>query len=138
MFSTASLSFDIVQDLLLSEVTPRQLDFSSVFTLESNAERRTKVNAFILYFDTFFTTTGHPVPLSADVKVIKDGDIILAEVWPVGGKSAPKRRKSHSADKDAITSFSTGPQSMSTHWKQTLFLLREPISVAEGWRQSIV
>lgn len=123
---------NITQDLLLSEVTSRQLDFSSTFALESTAERRTKVNAFILYFDTFFTVTGHPIPASADVKVIKEGDPILAEVWPVGGKPAPKRRQSHGSDKDTITSFSTGPQSMSTHWKQTLFLLREPISVAEG------
>ncbi|KAF8230032.1 arginine N-methyltransferase 3 [Tricholoma matsutake] len=121
-----------IKDLLLSEVTSRQLDFSSTFALESTAERRTKVNAFILYFDTFFTVTGHPIPASADVKVIKEGDPILAEVWPVGGKPAPKRRQSHGSDKDTITSFSTGPQSMSTHWKQTLFLLREPISVAEG------
>jgi protein arginine N-methyltransferase 3 len=121
-----------VQDLLLSEVTPRQLDFSSTFTLESTVERRTKINAFILYFDTFFTITGHPIPPGADVKVIKEGDVVLAEVWPVGGKPAPKRRQSHGFDKDTVTSFSTGPQSMPTHWKQTLFLLREPISVAEG------
>jgi len=113
-------------------VTPHQLDFSSAFTIESTADRRTKVNSFILYFDTFFTVTGHPVPTSADVKVIKEGDVVLAEVWPVGGKPAPKRRQSHGFDRDAVTSFSTGPQSMPTHWKQTLFLLREPISVAEG------
>ena len=130
--------FNIVQDLLLSEVTPRQLDFSATFTLKSTAERRTKVNAFILYFDTFFTTTGHPVPPDADAKVIKEGDVVLAEVWPVGGKPAPKRRQSHGFDKNAVTSFTTGPQSMPTHWKQTLFLLREPISVAEGWYYMLV
>jgi protein arginine N-methyltransferase 3 len=113
-------------------VTPRQLDFTSTFALESTAERRTKCNALILYFDTFFTVTGRPVPTGADAKVIKEGDVILAEVWPVGGKSAPKRRQSQSSDRGGITSFSTGPQSMPTHWKQTLFLLREPISVTEG------
>jgi len=31
-----------------------------------------------------------------------------------------------------ITSFSTGPKSTPTHWKQTLFLLREPLVVVEG------
>lgn len=31
-----------------------------------------------------------------------------------------------------ITSFSTGPESVPTHWKQTLFLLKEPITVHEG------
>jgi protein arginine N-methyltransferase 3 len=100
--------------------------------LESTAERRTNCNALILYFDTFFTVTGGPVPTDTDVKVVGEGDVILAEVWPVGGKPAPKRRQSRTSDKGAVTSFSTGPRSMPTHWKQTLFLLREPISVAEG------
>ncbi|KAF9464204.1 protein arginine N-methyltransferase [Collybia nuda] len=121
-----------IKDLLLSEITQRQLDFTSSFTLVSTSERRTKINSFILYFDTFFTNTGHPVPAVTDVKTVKEGDVILAELWPVGGKSAPKRRQSMGVDKDSITSFSTGPQSMPTHWKQTLFLLREPISVTEG------
>ncbi|RDB14874.1 Protein arginine N-methyltransferase 3 [Hypsizygus marmoreus] len=121
-----------VKDLILSEVTPRQLDFSSSFTLVSTTERRTKINSFILYFDTFFTRNGHPVPSSTSVKLIKEGELVLAELWPVGGKPAPQRRKSHGVDKESITSFSTGPQSVPTHWKQTLFLLREPISVEEG------
>ena len=29
-------------------------------------------------------------------------------------------------------SFTTGPESEPTHWKQTLFLLKEPIVVQEG------
>lgn len=29
--------------------------------------------------------------------------------------------------------FSTGPHSKPTHWKQTAFLLQNPISVKEGW-----
>ncbi|KAG9073708.1 hypothetical protein FRC06_011192 [Ceratobasidium sp. 370] len=29
-------------------------------------------------------------------------------------------------------SFSTGPGSMPTHWKQTLFLFRTPVDVKEG------
>lgn len=72
------------------------------------------------------------MPATTDVKVVKEGDVVLAELWPVGGKPAPKRRRSMGVDKDSITSFSTGPQSVPTHWKQTLFLLREPISVTEG------
>lgn len=99
-------------------------------------ERRTKVNSFILYFDTFFSPDGQPVPEGTEVKVIRESDPVLAEVWPVGGRAAPQRRASSSSGKQPeapkITSFSTGPQSIPTHWKQTLFLLREPIVVNEG------
>ncbi|KAG6890580.1 hypothetical protein C0992_000398 [Termitomyces sp. T32_za158] len=121
-----------IKDLVLSEITPRQLDFTSSFTLVSTAERRTKVNSFILYFDTFFSASGLPVSPETDVKVIKEGEVILADIWPAGGKRAPQRRQSQSVDRSAPISFSTGPQSMATHWKQTLFLLREPISILEG------
>jgi protein arginine N-methyltransferase 3 len=50
----------------------------------------------------------------------------------VGGKSAQKRRQSIGREKGQITSFSTGPLSTPTHWKQTLFMLREPFVVSEG------
>lgn len=66
---------------------------------------------------------------------MREGDPVLAEVWQVGGRPHVSRRMS-SGDglkpKPKITSFSTGPQSMPTHWKQTLFLLREPLLVDEG------
>jgi len=127
----------VIKDLHLNEIVPRQLDFSSSFTLVSTAERRTKVRAFVLYFDTFFTTTSEPVPSDTEVKIVKEGDVALAELWPVGGKPAPQRRASlgeglKGKGRAKITSFSTGPKSVPTHWKQTLFLLREPITVDEG------
>jgi protein arginine N-methyltransferase 3 len=123
------------QNLHLGTITPRQLDFFSSFNLVSTAERRTKVYSFVLYFDTFFTVTGDPVAPDTPVHVINNGDVTLAEVWPVGGKS-PQRRRSSQLRKDQIISFSTGPKSVPTHWKQTLFLLREPIMVDEGWSRS--
>ncbi|KAJ7712993.1 protein arginine N-methyltransferase [Mycena metata] len=125
-----------VKDLHLGVITPRQLDFVSSFKLVSTVERRTKVNSFILYFDTFFTVDGKPTAEGTEVKVIRTNDAVLAEVWPVGGRPAPQRRVSSDVAKSPqtaeVTSFSTGPQSIPTHWKQTLFLLREPIIVEEG------
>ena len=61
----------------------------------------------------------------------------MAEVWPVGGKLAPERRASlreglKRKGRGKIISFSTGPNSVPTHWKQTIFLLREPMTVDEG------
>lgn len=88
------------------------------------------MHAFILYFDTFFTVTGQPVPRETEVKVIRTNDMVLGEVWPVGGKPAPQRRQSQGGKE--VTSFSTGPQSIPTHWKQTFFLLKDPFIVEEG------
>lgn len=122
----------IIKDLLLGDITSRQLDFQTKFALKATVERRTKINSFVLYFDTFFTVTGHPISPSTQVKTIQEGEVILAEVWPVGGKSAPQRRQSLGRGKERVTSFSTGPRSAPTHWKQTLFMLREPITVSEG------
>jgi protein arginine N-methyltransferase 3 len=127
------VSILLEQDLLLSKVTPQQLRFSSPFTLVSISEQRTKVHAFLLYFDIFFTVTGDAVPPETEVAIISEGDPVVAEVWPVGGKPASKRRQSMGeGNKDKIASFSTGPKSVPTHWKQTLFLLRKPFSVSEG------
>ncbi|TBU22355.1 protein arginine N-methyltransferase [Dichomitus squalens] len=124
-----------VKDLYLGSITPKQLDFSSPFKLVSTSERRIKVHAFVLYFDTFFTNTGAPIPDDVEAYVIHEGDPILAEVWPLGGRPYQGRRLSLGGGltgRPKVTSFSTGPASMPTHWKQTIFFLREPISVADG------
>ena len=103
----------------------------------SKAERQTKIHAFILYFDTFFSSSGMPIPPETQVQIIEEGSPMLAEVWLLGGRYQPTRRASQggwpkSPEKDKITSFSTSPKSTPTHWKQTIFLLRNPISVREG------
>ncbi|KAI6027839.1 S-adenosyl-L-methionine-dependent methyltransferase [Pisolithus microcarpus] len=128
-----------IKDLHLRTITPRQLDFKSSFSLTCTSPMRTKIHAFVLYFDTFFAVDEEPLDPSVPVTIIKEGDPLLAEVWPVGGKSLPKRRASmgsvrqvKESGKKKITSFSTGPQSHPTHWKQTVFLLREPIAAEEG------
>ncbi|KAK7689949.1 hypothetical protein QCA50_006589 [Cerrena zonata] len=126
----------VVKDLHLKDITTKQLDFSSSFTLTSTTDRKTKIHAFVLYFDTFFSPSGEPIPEGTKVHVVREEDPILAEVWQVGGKRRVSRRMS-SVDplkkpQPKITSFSTGPLSTPTHWKQTLFLLRDPIAVHEG------
>jgi hypothetical protein len=60
------------------------------------------------------------------------------EIKKSGTTRAPKlahaRRSSlgEGLKKEKFTSFTTGPDSVPTHWKQTVFLLREPISAQEG------
>ncbi|CCM05740.1 uncharacterized protein FIBRA_07972 [Fibroporia radiculosa] len=123
-----------LKDLFLGTVTSKQLDFSAPFTLTSTAERRTKVHALVLYFDVFFAEDGQPVPPEKKAYVAREGDPLLAEVWPVGGRRHPARRMSsgEGLKRTKVSSFSTGPESVPTHWKQTVFLLREPINVHEG------
>ncbi|KAF9068611.1 S-adenosyl-L-methionine-dependent methyltransferase [Rhodocollybia butyracea] len=130
----------VVKDLHLSSITSRQLDFSSSFKLISTVDRRSKVTAFILYFDTFFTASGNPVSPETEVQVVGKDEAVVAEVWPLGGRHGPQRRMSQRAKKDPVeselpkvTSFSTGPKSIPTHWKQTLFLVKEPFIVDEGF-----
>ncbi len=137
MDRNTSVSHSPVQDLFLGNITSKQLDFSAPFTLVSTAERRTKIHSFVLYFDTFFTNTGEPVPADTNVYLVRDGDPILAEVWPVGGRPHQPRRMSTAEPlkgkgRPKVTSFSTGPASEPTHWKQTVFFLRDPILAAEG------
>ncbi|TRM62093.1 S-adenosyl-L-methionine-dependent methyltransferase [Schizophyllum amplum] len=122
----------VIKDLYLGDIKPGQLDFTSTFQLVSTNDRRSKVRCLCLYFDTFFTASGAPIKEGTAVSIIKNEDPQLAEVWPVGGKPAPKRRASSNAEKEKDTSFSTGPRSIPTHWKQTLLFLREPITVSEG------
>ncbi|KAF5360411.1 hypothetical protein D9756_004931 [Leucocoprinus leucothites] len=121
----------VVKDLILGEITTRQLEFVSDFSLQAIVNKRTRINSFVLYFDTFFAPSGCPIPPKTAVKFIQKGDAVLADIWPVGGKRASKRRQSLGPDREEITSFSTGPQSEPTHWKQTLFMLSEPLTVTE-------
>lgn len=119
------------QDLHLSTITSQSLNFSSSFRLTVN-RKVLKAHAFILYFDTFFTPSGAPVPEDAQVSLVRDGEPALAEVWQIPSKF---RRKDSTGGKGKEVSFSTGPMSIPTHWKQTIFLLKEPIKAEEGERQ---
>ncbi|PAV16987.1 S-adenosyl-L-methionine-dependent methyltransferase [Pyrrhoderma noxium] len=144
----------IVKDINIATITPRQLSFSSPFTIRGTPARRTVAHAFILYFDCFFRADGSQVLTSASAAAVRDGEPVLAEVWRPGSSTSrpasPTRTRSPSTPRSPVretrlrrassvkmkaeegTSFTTGPESLPTHWKQTLFLLKEPIVVSEG------
>ncbi|GJJ15438.1 hypothetical protein Clacol_009716 [Clathrus columnatus] len=117
-----------IKDMHLSTITSQSLNFTSSFRLKTN-RKISKAYAFILYFDTFFTPTGDPVDDDAEVTLVKDGEPALAEVWQVPGK--PRRKESTNFERGKEVSFSTGPMSIPTHWKQTIFLLKEPIKAED-------
>lgn len=77
-----------------------------------------------------------------------EGDALPRTLSPVQEAAAIKSpRPAHHARKSSlgeglkkqgVTSFTTGPESMPTHWKQTIFLLREAIPVEEGSLPSLM
>lgn len=81
----------------------KELEFVSDFTLTATSS--TRVNAFLGHFDTFFTSDGRKASAALGAKDLKDG----SEVF-----------------------FSTGAKAYPTHWKQSVFLLRQPFDVKEG------
>ncbi|CAO3675503.1 unnamed protein product [Umbelopsis vinacea] len=74
-----------------------------VSNFKLTASKKGTIYAFVGWFDTWFTRDGHDVPLDQ-----------------VGGKAG------------VDTFFTTGPHGEDTHWKQTIFVLDDPISVEQG------
>lgn len=135
----------MLQTLDLGSINTCQLDFVAPFTLTCDSQRLIKCHAIVLYFDTFFSTSPEAISVTENqVSFVKDGEPVLAEVWHVGGRPSRKSSRREApiselpSEKDTvssipkITSFSTSPQSIPTHWKQTIFLLREPIMAQAG------
>ncbi|KAF8343991.1 S-adenosyl-L-methionine-dependent methyltransferase [Cantharellus anzutake] len=133
----------VIKDLHLQRIVPRELDFTSSFKL--TATKDGVVRSFILYFDSWFMPDGSDVPPDAEVTLVEPSGTLVptAEYLQVGPSKArstsdatkplPLRRRSTSAKKmPTVVSFSTGPNSFPTHWKQTIFLLKSPFKVIEG------
>lgn len=93
---------DAPQDVVTQTITVPELSFSNPFTL--TATKAAPVHAFLGHFDTFFTKDGRLASAGAGRKGMTGGEVF----------------------------FTTGPQGTPTHWKQTMFLLREPLVVAPG------
>lgn len=75
------------------------------------------MHAFLGYFDTFFTPDGTSVAEDTEVDLYRHDERL--EVAPKDGSAN-------------VVSFTTGPQGVPTHWKQTLFILKEPIRLEKG------
>ncbi|KAM0790111.1 hypothetical protein ACM66B_005437 [Microbotryomycetes sp. NB124-2] len=92
-----------ISDIVTQTVTVPDLSFTNNFEL--TATTATRVHALLGHFDTFFTV---------------DGRKVSAELGPKGLKEQSE------------VFFSTGAKVTPTHWKQTVFLLREPFNVQAG------
>lgn len=111
--SDLTLEYALPQDIFTQTATIASLSFTSPFSLPiTRAPAKTDSSApftmygFLAHFDTYFTST----PRLAD----------------------SSKRSSSVSESDGEVFFTTGAWSTPTHWKQTFFLLREPIQVRVG------
>ncbi|KAL1925666.1 uncharacterized protein VTP21DRAFT_549 [Calcarisporiella thermophila] len=97
-----------LKDIPHQNIRASELDFETEFTIV--AKRPGTLHAFVGYFDTWFTRDGRtlPVDLENEKQGMKDGEIF----------------------------FTTGPHGISTHWKQTAFILEKPVSLEKDTQVS--
>lgn len=117
-------------------------------------KRYVYARAFVLWFDTFFHPKGHQAPPEKEVK-LHTGEGVTGDVIKLTSKKRRTTGESGGSLKQVIEgreenvitdgviveepedegredSFSTGPYSMDTHWKQAVFLLRSPVPLERG------
>ncbi|KAJ2891815.1 hypothetical protein GGI21_005760, partial [Coemansia aciculifera] len=107
--------------------TPAELDFSSSFSLV--ATRDSTIHALLGYFDVAFARSqATPGPSHAELSlpVCENGSDCAAESAQVSARALWRQPAA------SMNGFTTGPHGMPTHWKQTVFVLREPIQAKQG------
>lgn len=137
-------------DARAQAVRPDDAHLAEVWPLGSAARRRRSVDAALLQQaeqDKADEAAGErpQMPRKPSLKRSSSGQReeapvrSLSPVQEKAGGAAPAKpphaRKDSLGEglkKDKLISFSTGPESVPTHWKQTIFLLREPIPLEEG------
>ncbi|KAI9501223.1 S-adenosyl-L-methionine-dependent methyltransferase [Coemansia spiralis] len=103
------------------------LDFSSPFALK--ATRKATVHAFLGYFDVAFSraqSTPGPSNVNLCLPAYSDDAHTPAASRQAAAKALWKQPES------AMHGFTTGPHGTPTHWKQTVFVLREPVDMEPG------
>ncbi|KAJ2457955.1 hypothetical protein GGF42_002376 [Coemansia sp. RSA 2424] len=106
--------------------TPAVLDFDSAFSLV--ATRDSTIHAFLGYFDVAFARSqAAPGPSHAELSLpVCDGGDCAAKSAQVSAKALWRQPEA------SMNGFTTGPHGTPTHWKQTVFVLREPIQAKQG------
>ncbi|KAJ1780048.1 hypothetical protein GGH19_001653 [Coemansia sp. RSA 1807] len=109
----------LVAEIDHGTTTPAALDFSSPFVVQATQDAT--IHALLGYFDVAFSCVqATPGPSREDLEsaVYADGTVTPKALW--------KQPES------SMGGFTTGPHGTPTHWKQTVFVLREPIVAAAG------
>lgn len=117
----------IVRDINSHDATVKSLDFHSPFTLSSTSDKPTTVRAFLTHFDTFFS------PLSGNASHFPASHPVDIRQFGDDEYTSPVEPLTPSSGKTGVeVSFTTGPRGKYTHWKQVVFLVRNPIELAPG------
>jgi len=95
----------------MTTITPEELQFSDVYSFTLTKDI-TSLDAFVIWFDTFFVPPPNHAASIGDVK---------AEDWVKLGKEG--------------IGFTTGPMGEETHWQQAVLLLedkKQPMELKAG------
>ena len=99
-----------IKTINMATDTRKDADYTSNFILD--IKKTGILHGFLGWFDTFFTNDSRVVP-----------SLLLQNTQAGKGQEELKNGE---------VAFTTGPHGPPTHWKQTLFLLKEFIDVKEG------
>ncbi|SOV01605.1 related to hnRNP arginine N-methyltransferase [Ustilago sp. UG-2017a] len=116
----------IFADLDLPTLPPKQPEPESDFELNITDETDT-VHGFISWFDTFFYPSS-TVPQGDSTDCLAF-DLTEKDVYGLDLKNTQTTQPQEGGQgKGVLVKFSTSPYSKETHWQQTLFVLKEPIT----------
>lgn len=117
-----------MQDINTHTATVKSLDFHSDFELQylstENGEP-CQIRAFITWFDTFFSHDSSSAGQAAPTQECS------TEFFPDAAYEQAVEGKAN-AEGQADVSFTTGPRGKPTHWKQVVFMLKQPITLEKG------
>lgn len=129
-------------DLPLCVLPTKQPTFRSPFTIK--VAKDGPIHGFVSWFDTWFMTSAEPYKREGDNAVqLADGEELdlptcttaelITEDVPAlklkGNEVAPEPSTPSNGE---VVSFTTSPFGKATHWKQTVFLIKEPLEAKAG------
>ncbi len=139
-----------IYDLPLCILPPKQPTFRSPFNLLCH--KAGEVHGFVSWFDTWFMTSPEPYNKDAsgqpaqmeggeeleDLPECTVRELKLEDVpgLKLQGNEITPEPSAEEGAKGEVVSFTTSPYGKETHWKQTVFLLKEPMHAQANSRIS--
>ncbi|KAJ1964790.1 hypothetical protein GGI12_001196 [Dipsacomyces acuminosporus] len=137
--SSVAATRALIAEIDHGTATAAKLDFASSFAIE--ATRDARIHAFLGYFDVAFSrdqsSPGPPheelcLPVYATSTVNSDSDSSKRSDGGDGGDGNISPKSLWKQPEASMNGFTTGPHGTPTHWKQTVFVLKEPVDAKQG------